>query len=372
MEEIILTKEKHQGLVNCGCPEALMLYVYLRFGGVREMAFSALYLSPSRGAEAIRCLKELGLWEEVDGSSPKTNESSTKKASPARKERESAVWSEPEMSFCTYSEPATQKAQTKPTVPATTSKKQGVDTIDRTAESEISVVSEPDRASFASTFSQSYIQELKKRVEKMTKPNERSIQAFLENTTLPVETLVGLLGLADKINSFTGELLHPNELIDIMKEWQDAEIISSEMLKAAVQKKEKIYRTVAEYCKMFGCRYRNADLSATVREYMRSWAEFGYDVKAIQVVRERSIERTQIDHNYSYMNAIIVKWMDGGILTVQDIQSKDPEWKELRKKRKNNKSEGGTNNKNDIFQTHTKTTLTPLERLAVVSALEDG
>ena len=85
----------------------------------------------------------------------------------------------------------------------------------------------------------------------------------------------------------------------------------------------------------------------------------GFPDDAIHLAYEKTCLNTG-GLKWPYMNSIITSWHEKGLHTMRDIQTGDSA-----PKRKTAEPKG-------IYQTHGQTTLTPLERQAVASALEEG
>ena len=64
MQGVSLTNEELRKLLSCGCPDAVVLYLYRRAGLPRETALDALHFTVPRMTVATDCLRQLGLWDE--------------------------------------------------------------------------------------------------------------------------------------------------------------------------------------------------------------------------------------------------------------------------------------------------------------------
>ncbi len=100
-------------------------------------------------------------------------------------------------------------------------------------------------------------------------------------------------------------------------------------------------------------------LTSAEEQYLFKWIQMGFPDDAVKLAYEKTCINTG-GLKWAYMNSILTSWHEKNLHTVQDITLGD-----CAPKRKTVDNRG-------VYQPHHKTTLTPLERQAVASALEEG
>ena len=189
----------------------------------------------------------------------------------------------------------------------------------------------------------------------------KTLLGFLDHLRMPTEVVVVLLSYCVERNRRKGMRAPSMRVIE--KEayhWIDENIDSMEAALSYIQTQNQIQSRVSRLRSMMQIEGRK--LTSAEEQYLIKWIQLGFPDDAIRLAYEKTCLNTG-GLKWAYMNSIITSWHEKNLHTVQDITMGDSAPK---RKPMDNRSNGG------IFQTHSQTTLTPLERQAVASALEEG
>lgn len=102
--------------------------------------------------------------------------------------------------------------------------------------------------------------------------------------------------------------------------WADNEIRTSEQVEAYIRAQQERAGQRAETARLLGISGR--ELSATEKRYIGSWLDLGYTPELIAVAYDRTVTNTGA-LKWSYMNKIIQSWHEKGLLTAEDVETKD-------------------------------------------------
>lgn len=102
--------------------------------------------------------------------------------------------------------------------------------------------------------------------------------------------------------------------------WADNEIRTGEQAEAYIESQRKRREQSAETARLLGITGR--ELSATEKRYIASWLDLGYTPELIAVAYDRTVTNTG-SLKWSYMNKIIQSWHEKGLLTAEDVETKD-------------------------------------------------
>lgn len=141
----------------------------------------------------------------------------------------------------------------------------------------------------------------------------------------------------------------------LVRDWRRRNLSADEIC-CDVEKWKRVFHQAVQIAREF-----DLDLSdGFIRSYCLKWGEAGYSLDLIKEAYSRAVRRKVCDP-ITYTDIILIKWNAVNIHTAEDAREKDPY-------RSGSYSQP---RKESIYQTHTKATLTPLERMAVASALEE-
>ncbi len=215
-----------------------------------------------------------------------------------------------------------------------------------------------------SNFSK-FVGEAQRRLGRTLSTEELKILlGFLDYLRMPTEVAALLLSFCVERNRKKG--MRAPSMRTVEKEayhWADENIDSMESALRYIQTQNQIQSRVSRLRTMMQIDGRK--LTAAEEQYLVKWIQMGFPDDGIQLAYERTCLNTG-GLKWAYMNSILTSWHEKNLHTIQDITAGDT--------MPNRKSggNGGNKGKKGIFQTHGKTTLTPLERQAVASALEEG
>ena len=181
---------------------------------------------------------------------------------------------------------------------------------------------------------------------------------FLDYLRMPTEVAALLLSYCVERNRRKG--MRAPSMRTVEKEayhWADENIDSMESALRYIQTQNQIQTRVSRLRSMMQIDQRK--LTTAEEQYLIKWIRMGFPDDAVQLAYEKTCINTG-GLKWAYMNSILTSWHEKNLHTVQDITLGDSA-----PKRK------PTENK-VVYQPNHKTTLTPLERQAVASALEEG
>ena len=102
--------------------------------------------------------------------------------------------------------------------------------------------------------------------------------------------------------------------------WADNEIRTAEQAEAYIEAQRRRSGQSAETARLLGITGR--ELSATEKRYIASWLDLGYTPELIAIAYDRTVTNTGA-LKWGYMNKIIQSWHEKGLLTAEDVETKD-------------------------------------------------
>ena len=249
-------------LLGAASGDAALLYLYLRSGNDPAQAGKALHLSESRLSCAGATLRQLGLWQE---------------------ERRGFIAGE------------------------------------RPAYSEKDVLSAMDTdRDFQALYGQ--IQRLLGR--NLNTEELKIILGFVRYLGLAPDVVCVLVSYCKDRARQRGSLRNPS-LRTIEKEayaWAEQGIDTMEEAAAFIQTQNMRASQLGQLMRTLQIRGRN--LSASEEKYAKKWLDMGFDMDAIAIAYDRTCVNTG-GLNWAYMNKILTRWQEAGLLTAQQIESGD-------------------------------------------------
>ena len=249
-------------LLGAASGDAALLYLYLRSGNDPEKAAQALRLNESRLACAAATLRQLGLWQQ---------------------ERKVMIAGE------------------------------------RPAYTEKDVVSAMDHdRDFRSLYGE--IQRLMGR--NLNTEELKIILGFVRYLGLAPDVICLLICYCKERARQRGSLRNPS-LRTIEKEayaWAEQGIDTMEEAAAYIQNQNLRNSQLGQLMKILQIRGRN--LTPSEEKYAREWLEMGFDMDAIAIAYDRTCVNTT-GMNWAYMNRILTRWHEAGLMTPEQIQTHD-------------------------------------------------
>ncbi len=184
---------------------------------------------------------------------------------------------------------------------------------------------------------------------------------FLEHLRMPTDVAALLLSYCVERNRRKG--MRAPSMRTIEKEayrWDDEQIDTMESALRFIQTQNQIQSRISRLRSMMQIDGRK--LTAGEEQYLTKWIQMGFPDDAVQLAYEKTCMNTG-GLKWAYMNSILTSWHEKNLHTVQDINTGDGAPKRATTENKGNRG---------IYQTHSRTTVTPLERQAIAAALEEG
>lgn len=209
-----------------------------------------------------------------------------------------------------------------------------------------------------SNFSK-FVGEAQRRLGRTLSTEELKILlGFLDYLRMPTEVAALLLSYCVERNRKKG--MRAPSMRTIEKEayhWADENIDSMESALRYIQTQNQIRTRISRLRSMMQIDQRK--LTSAEEQYLIKWIQMGFPDDAVKLAYEKTCINTG-GLKWAYMNSILTSWHEKNLHTVQDITLGDsgPKRKTVENK--------------VVYQPNHKTTLTPLERQAVASALEEG
>lgn len=249
-------------LLGAASGDAALLYLYLRSGNALEGAAEVLHLNESRLSCATATLRQLGLWQQ---------------------ERKTVIAGE------------------------------------RPSYSEKDVLSAMDHdRDFRSLYGE--IQRLMGR--NLNTEELKIILGFVRYLGLAPEVVCILVSYCKERARNRGSLRNPS-LRTIEKEayaWAEQGIDTMEEAAAFIQRQNHQRSQLGQLMKTLQIRGRS--LTSGEEKYAKAWLEMGFGMDAIAIAYDRTCLNTG-NMNWAYMNRILTRWHEAGIITVEDIETKD-------------------------------------------------
>ena len=260
--DISIEQADMRKLLSAASGDAALLYLYLRDGNDPGQAGQALRLSESRLSCAAATLRQLGLWQE---------------------ERRTFIAGE------------------------------------RPAYSEKDVLSAMDTdRDFRALYGE--IQRLLGR--NLNTEELKIILGFVRYLGLAPDVVCVLVCYCKDRARQRGSLRNPS-LRTIEKEayaWAEQGIDTMEEAAAFIQTQNMRASQLGQLMRTLQIRGRN--LSASEEKYARKWLDMGFDMDAIAIAYDRTCVNTG-GLNWAYMNKILTRWQEAGLLTAKQIESGD-------------------------------------------------
>ena len=260
--ELNITKTDMQKLLGAANADAALLYLYIKSGNDPADAAQALRMSETRVSGAGATLRHLGLWQE---------------------ERKVIVPGQRP----TYTERDVMNA---------------VDT---------------DR-DFRSVYG-----EIQLLLGKTLNTEEmKIILGFVRYLGLPTDVISVLVCYCKERARQKGSLRNPS-LRTIEKEayaWAERGIDTMEEASAFIQAQTLRNSQLGQVMKVLQIHGRS--LLASEEKYARQWLDWGFDKEAIAMAYERTCLNTG-GLNWAYMNKILLRWKEAGLLTAEQVKNGD-------------------------------------------------
>ena len=260
--DITITQPDMHKLLTAANGDAALLYLYLRSGNEVSGAGEALQMSQSRLSCAGALLRQLGLWQE---------------------ERKVLI----------------------------TGERPGY------SEKDVLAAMDSDR-DFQVLYGE--IQRLLGR--NLNTEEMKIILGFVRYLGLSPDVVCVLVCYCKERARQRGSLRNPS-LRTIEKEayaWAEQGIDTMEEAAAFIRTQNRRNSQLGQLMKILQIRDRN--LTAGEEKYARQWLEMGFETEAIALAYERTCLNTG-GLNWAYMNKILIRWQEAGLLTVEKIRSGD-------------------------------------------------
>ena len=261
-KELKISSTDAQKLLCAANPDAALLYIYLESGNVLQNADRELGLSRTRVDLAAAALRQLGLYQE---------------------------------------------------------QKQNLIVGERPQYSETDVLSAMDTdGDFRSLYGE--IQRLLGRT--LNTEELKILLGFIRYLGLPADVISVLVCYCRERARQKGNLRNPS-LRTIEKEayfWAENGIDTMEEAVAYIRKQNHRQSRLGQLMNTLGIRGRN--LTPGEEKYAQQWMDWGFDQAVIALAYERTCLNTG-GLSWAYMNKILQRWQENGLMTVEQIQSKD-------------------------------------------------
>jgi DnaD/phage-associated family protein len=260
--DLSIEKVDMQKLLGAANPDAALLYLYLRSGNDPDRAGESLRLSETRILSAGALLRQLGLWQE-------TRKGFIAGERPAYSEQDVVQARNSDREFCAlYGEIENLLGRTLNT-------------------------------------------------EEM-----KIVLGFVRYLGLPAEVVCVLICYCKERARQRGSLRNPS-LRSIEKEayiWAEQGIDTMEEAAAYMQAQNLRNSQLGKLMQTLQIRGRS--LTPGEEKYARQWLEAGFDMDAIAMAYERTCLNTG-GMNWAYMNKILTRWQENGLLTVEQVKNGD-------------------------------------------------
>ena len=268
--ELSIEKADIHKLLSAASGDAALLYLYLRSGNSPESAQQSLRLNETRYSCAAATLRQLGLWQE---------------------NRKNLVMGE------------------------------------RPAYSEKDVISAMDTdRDFRAIYGE--VQRLLGR--SLNTEEMKIVLGFVRYLGLPGDVISVLVCYCKERARRKGSLRNPS-LRTIEKEayaWAEQGIDTMEEAGAFIQAQNMRSSQLGEVMRILQIRGRN--LTAGEEKYAKTWLEAGFDMEVIAMAYERTCLNTG-GMNWPYMNKILSRWQEAGLLTAEKVRTGDQKKKPVPK-----------------------------------------
>ncbi len=261
-EELTIERGDMRKLLGAASGDAALLYLYLRNGNDPADAAQALRLNESRLASAGATLRQLGLWQE---------------------NRRRVIAGE------------------RPTY----------------TEKDVYQAAETDKG-FRSLYGE--VQRLLGR--NLNTEELKIILSFVRYLGMDPETVCLLVNYCRNRARERGSLRNPS-LRTIEKEayaWAERGIIEPEEAAAYMQIQQERNSRLGKLMQTLQIRGRN--LTPGEEKYAQQWLDMGFDMDAVAIAYDRTCLNTG-GLNWAYMNKIMTRWFESGLMTAEQITNQD-------------------------------------------------
>lgn len=183
--------------------------------------------------------------------------------------------------------------------------------------------------------------------------------SFVDYLRMPAEVAALLISYCVERNRKRG--MRAPSMRSVEKEayhWADENIDTLEAATHFMQTQMQIQTRITHLRSMMQIDQRR--LTSAEEQYLKAWIGMNFPDDVIKLAYEKTCIQTG-GLKWAYMNSILKSWNEKKLHTLQDIAMGDSAPKRSK-----------TQEINSMYQRHSQTTLTPLERQAVASALEEG
>ncbi len=261
-QQLHIEKTDIHKLLCAASPDAALLYLYIQSGNDPQRATEDLQMSPSRLSCAVACLRQLGLWVEK------------------------------KVPLCVGERP-------------------------QYAEADVISAMDTDTA-FRALYT-----EVQRLLGKTLNTEEMKILlGFVRYLGLAPDVVCLLVCYCKERARQKGGLRNPS-LRTIEKEaynWAEQGIDTVEEAVSFIRN-ENLRRTRLSQL-MQTLQIRGRQLTAGEEKYAQQWLEWGFDREAVAIAYERTCLNTG-GLNWAYMNKILSRWQEAGLITAQQILSGD-------------------------------------------------
>ena len=260
--ELKIEKADMQKLLGAASGDAALLYLYLHGGNDPEKAAQALKLNEQRFSCALATLRQLGLWQEE------------------------------KRTFLPGQRPSYTEADVVSAL--------GGD------------------GDFYSLYGE--IQRVLGR--NLNTEELKIILGFVRYLGLPTDVVYMLVCYCKELARQRGSLRNPS-LRTIEKEayaWAEQGIDTMEEAAAFIQNQNQRKSQLNEMMRHLQIRGRN--LTPGEEKYAKQWLDAGFDMAVIDMAYERTCLNTG-SLNWAYMNKILTRWKDAGLLTAEQVKKGD-------------------------------------------------
>lgn len=262
IEPVFFEKGDTQKLLAAASGEAVLLYLYLKSGNAAEKAGQELHLNDTQLACALSTLRQLGLWQD------------------------------------------------RPTV---------------TVPGEKPVYTEQDvlRAMGTDTAFHNLYGEVQRRLGRtLTTEELKILLGFVRYLGLPEDVICVLVTYCIDRARQRGSLRNPS-LRTIEKEavaWAEQGIDNVAAAAAFIHSQNLYFSRLGQLKKLLQIHGRN--LTAAEEKYAQSWLSMGFEDAVVALAYEKTCLNTG-GLNWAYMNKILLRWKEAGVVTVEDVHKTD-------------------------------------------------
>lgn len=262
IEPVFFEKGDTQKLLAAASGEAVLLYLYLKSGNAAEKAGQELHLNDTQLACALSTLRQLGLWQD------------------------------------------------RPTV---------------TVPGEKPVYTEQDvlRAMGTDTAFHNLYGEVQRRLGRtLTTEELKILLGFVRYLGLPEDVICVLVTYCIDRARQRGSLRNPS-LRTIEKEavaWAEQGIDNVAAAAAFIHSQNLYFSRLGQLKKLLQIHGRN--LTAAEEKYAQSWLSMGFEDAVLALAYEKTCLNTG-GLNWAYMNKILLRWKEAGVVTVEDVHKTD-------------------------------------------------